>query len=684
VTGEFFEALGTRAAIGRLFTPDEIKAGAEFAVISDSFWRRRFGAKTNAIGSSIQDYGKVFTVIGVTAPGFSYPAGAEVWVPLWARTSSRTAHNYTVIGRLKPGVSLERAQNELDAIAVRLEQSYPVDNTGKRFRVMQLQDLLVKNVRTTLYLLLGAVTLVLLIACANVANLLLARAASRTREIAVRSALGASRWQIARQLLLESAMLAILGGVLGVAIAAWGVDALIAIAPDVLPGASDIGIDGPVLLFTLGLSLAVSFLCGLAPLLQAGRVDLVDSLKQGARGSTAGASSRLRSALVVAEVAVSIVLLVGAGLLMRSFAALAETDWGFNPNRLLIMQATMGYSGVDQARRVTRTYGEILHKIEGIHGVLAASAVYGVPGAFSSNGGYFLEGGPDFQQLGLARSPQADFVVVAPGYFRTLGIALRSGRDFNERDQYEADFVTIVNEALVKQTYPHEDPIGKRLKCGLDSPNYMRIVGVVADIRQSDPTLPPRPALYMPYQQHPLYGANSRFIMRTQGDPLLLSEPLRRTVREVSGEIPARFTTMDSRLADTMASPRFRGILLGIFAGLAVLLAMAGVYGVMAYVVTQRTPEIGLRMALGAGRPVILGLILSRGFQLAGIGVAIGLAGAFLATRLIATMLYSVTALDPLTFVATAVSAAVTTAIACGIPAWRATRVDPMITLRQE
>ncbi|HJZ98417.1 MAG TPA: ABC transporter permease [Candidatus Solibacter sp.] len=685
VTSGFFESLGAQPALGRFFTAEESKAGAELAVISDAFWKRRFGGRANAIGSQLQDYGKVFTVVGITPPGFSYPAGADVWVPMWVRTSSRTAHNYTVVGRLKTGVTLSRAQTELDAIAARLEQTYPRDNTGKRFRVIELQDLLVRNIRTTLYLLVGAVALVLLIACANVANLLLARAASRTREVAVRSALGAGRWQIARQLMLESALIAVAGGTVGIAIAAWGIDALLALAPDGLLVATDIHIDATVLGFTMALSLAVSFLCGLAPLLQTGKVDLVGALKQGGtRGTLAGASSRVRSALVIGEVAVSIVLLIGAGLLMRSFATLAQTDWGFNPDKLLLMQATIGYNNLDGAKRVTRTYGEILKKIEGVHGVLSASAAFGVPGAYGSNGGYFLEGGPDYQQLGLARSPQADFVVVAPDYFRTLGVALRTGRDFNERDQFEADFVTIVNDALVKQSFPNENPIGKRLKCGLDSPNYMRIVGVVADTRQADPTLPPRAAIYMPFLQHPLYGANMRFVLRTQSEPLALSEPLRRGIREISSEIPTRFTTMDARLAGTVTSPRFRGVLLGVFAALAVCLAMAGVYGVMAYIVTQRTAEIGLRMALGAGRSVIVGLILSRGFQLAGAGVVIGLIGAFLASRLLETMLYGVTTLDPLTFIATALLAAVTTALACAIPAWRATRVDPMITLRQE
>jgi predicted permease len=682
----FFESLGAQAAAGHLFSPEEAKLGGPaVAVISDSFWRRRFAGSPSALGATVQAFGRAYTVIGVTPPGFSYPSNAEVWVPMMTRTSSRTAHNYLAVGRLKAGVTVAQAQTELSAIAERLAQQYPGDNKGKEFQVMQLQDLMVRNVRTTLYLLLGAVALVLLIACANVANLLLARAASRSREVAVRSALGASRWQVARYLLVESSIIAVLGGAAGVALASWGVEALLALAPTALPRATAIQIDGMVLTFTLALSLAVSLLCGLAPVAQTTKVDLADALKQGGtRGSLSAASGRFRGGLVVFEIAVSMVLLIGAGLLIRSLSALANTDWGFNSEKLLVMQSQMGYSSLEQAQRVTRAYTEILREVRGVPGVIEASAVFGVPGAYGSNGGYFLEGGPGFRELGMARTPQADFVVATPGYFKTLGIALKAGRDFSERDQYDADFVTVINEALAKRTYPGENPIGRRIQCGLDSPKFMTIVGVVGDIRQADPTLPPRPAIYMPYLQHPNYGANMRFVMRTRGEPLALAEQLRRTVQSVSTEIPLRFTTMDARLADTVSSPKFRGVLLGIFAALAVCLAMAGVYGVMAYIVTQRTPEIGLRMALGADRSVIVRLILSRGLRLAAIGVAMGLAGAFAATRLIESMLYEVKALDPVTFAGTALAVALTTALACAVPAWRATRVDPMVTLRQE
>jgi putative ABC transport system permease protein len=379
-----------------------------------------------------------------------------------------------------------------------------------------------------------------------------------------------------------------------------------------------------------------------------------------------------------------VVLLIGAGLLIRSFAALAATDWGFNPEKLLVMQANIASSTLEQAKRVTRTYAEILRQVQTVPGVVEAAGVFGVPGAYGSNGGYTVEGGPTFEQLGIARMPQADFIVATPNYFKVMNVPLKTGRDFSERDQFEGEFVTVVNEALVRKTFPNENPIGRRIQCGLDTPNLMTIVGVVGDIRQADPSLPPRPAIYMPFLQHPLYGRSLSFLARTQGDPLAMSEPLRRKVRELSSEIPVKFTTMDARLSNTVASPRFRGILLSIFAAVAVCLAMAGVYGVMAYMVTQRGAEIGLRMALGADRPNIVRLVLMQGLKLAGMGLVLGLAGALAATRLIGTMLYGVHPTDPATFAGMAALVIVVTAMACAVPAWRASRVDPMSALRQD
>jgi predicted permease len=692
VSPDFFHVMGADAAAGRLFSPEEERpGGALVAVVGDGFWKRRLGGSATALGSTLRAYDKAFTVIGVLPPGFNFPGTAEVWVPrsTFEKNEHRSANNFRAIGRLNPGVSVEQAQTQLSAISARLAQLYPLSNRNKAFQAIQVQEQMVKGVRNTLYLLLGAVALVLLIACANVANLLLARATSRSREIAVRAALGAGRWRIARQLIVESAVIAVLAAVAGLFLAAWGVDALLALAPANLPRLSEVHIDGWVLVFTLGLSLAASFVFGVAPALQASKIDLNHALKLGASrgtvgGGAGGAAGRIRGALVVAEIAISIVLLVGAGLLIRSFAALTNIDLGFNPERLLVMHANMGASNLEQSKRVTVVYGEILRQVAAVPGVALAAAANVPPGGpVGSNGAYFLEGGPGWEQLGM-KAPQADFIVNTPGYFKLMQIPFVAGRDFSERDQFEAEFAAIVNQSLVKLSFPNEDPIGRRIQTGLDTPKFMTIVGVVRDIRQTDPALPPRPAVYMPYLQHPFYGRAMSFVIKTKGDPNGMAEAMRRKVREVNSEIPVRFTTMDARLAQTVASPRFRGILLGIFAALAVCLAMAGVYGVMAYLVTQRTSEIGLRMALGADRGKIIRLVLEDGVKLAGAGIAVGFLGAFLATRLLQSMLFGITATDPLTYGTMAAGVAAITLLACAIPAWGAATLDPLVALRQD
>jgi predicted permease len=370
--------------------------------------------------------------------------------------------------------------------------------------------------------------------------------------------------------------------------------------------------------------------------------------------------------------------------LIRTFSALTNMPLGFNPDHLMVVQANLASSTVEQSQRVLTVYDEVLQQVSGIPGVVATAGNTGVPGGPPrSNGGYILEGGPGFDKLGMS-APQADFLVTTPGYFRALEIPMRAGRDFSARDSYDGEFVAVVNEALVRRSFPGQDPIGRRIGCGLDSPKLMTIVGVVADTRPADPALPPRPAIYMPHWQHPRYGSSMSFVVRTQGEPMALAEAVRRKVREVNSEIPVKFTTMELRLAQTVASPRFRGILLGVFAGIAVLLAMAGVYGVMAYMVGQRTAEIGLRMALGAGRPGIVGMVLRSGARLAAWGLALGFAGALAATRLVESMLFGVKATDLSTFVVMAAVVGVIAIAACGIPAWRATRVDPLEALRQE
>ncbi|MBZ5725846.1 MAG: ABC transporter permease [Acidobacteriia bacterium] len=688
VSPDFFHVMRVDAAVGRLLSAEEQRQGGPLAaVVSDGFWKRHFGGNPAAIGGTLRAYDKAFTIVGVLPAGFGFPGKTDVWVSrsIFEANPHRSAHNFRAIARLKPGVSLEQAQAQLTTISARLEEQYPRSNQGKSFRAVRVRDQMVSGVRTTLYLLLGAVALVLLIACANVANLLLARATSRAREMAVRAALSASRWRIVRQLIVESALIAILAGTAGLGVASWGVDALMALSAANLPRSADVHMNAAVLGFTLLLSLLASLVFGLAPAVQAARVDLNEALKQGAtRATVGGAAGRMRAALVVAEVAISVVLLVGAGLLLRSFAALTRVDLGFRPERVLVMHADMSASTLEQSQRATATYGELVRQAETIPGILGAAGIFGLPGGPGrSNGGYAVEGGPGYEQLGMSM-PQADFFVNTPGYFQVLGIPLRAGRDFSERDRFDAPFSAIVSESLVRQSFPNENPLGRRIQCGLDSPNFMTIVGITADIRASDPGTPPRPAIYMPYLQHPYYGRAMSFVMKTQSDPLALAEPLRRKAREVNPEIPVKFTTMEARLAETVAPPRFRGILLGIFAALAVCLAMAGVYGVMAYMVTQRAAEIGLRMALGAHGGSIVKLVLARGLALAGAGLALGFAGSIAATRLLQTMLYGVEATDPATYAVMAAVVAAVALLACALPAWRAARVDPLVALRQE
>jgi len=688
VAPEFFQVMGIDAAAGRLFSPDEERPGGPLvAVVGDRFWKRRLHGDPHAIGQTVRAYDKLFTVVGILPPGFAFPEKTEVWIPraTFPLNEHRSAHNFRAVGRLKPGVPLEAAQTQLTAIAERLSQLYPLSNRNESIQAVPMQEQIVGSVRTTLYLLLGAVALVLLIACANVANLMLARATSRSREIAVRAALGAGRWRIARQLIVESTVIAILAAAAGLLLASWGIDSLLALAPANLPRLAEVQIDRWVLAFTLAVSLAASLVFGLAPVLQATRIDLNDALKRGAaRGTVGGAAGRLRSVLVVAEIAISIVLLVGAGLLLRSFAALTRVELGYNPDRILVMQANLPAAGLEQARHVTNVYAEILRQVEPVPGVVAVAGARGLPGPGGrSNGGYYLEGGPGWEQLGM-KAPQADFIVNTPGFFQVLQIPMVAGRDFSERDQYDAEFVAIVNESLVKLSFPRENPLGRRIQTGLDTPRFMTIVGVVRDIRIGEPAVPPRPAIYMPYLQHPNYGRDLQFVVKTQAAPMSMAETMRLKLRQIDSEIPVQFTTMDARLADTVASPRFRGVLLAIFAALAVGLAMAGVYGVMAYLVTQRSSEIGLRMALGANRAGIVRLVLGRCAALTAMGMVAGLLGARLAARLLQTMLFGVEAGDPLTYAAIAGVVAVIALLACAVPAWRASTVAPLEALRQE
>ncbi len=432
------------------------------------------------------------------------------------------------------------------------------------------------------------------------------------------------------------------------------------------------------------MSVISSLLFGLAPAVQASRIDLNESLKQGAAKSVVGGGSgRMRSALVVAEIALSVVLLAGAGLLIRSFQALSNVDLGFRPEKILVASASVPSSNLESARRATQFYKGLLTDVAALPGVVSVGATMAPPGTIHSNGGYWIDHLPGPEERTVS-SPQAVFSVVAPGTFSTLGIPLKTGRDFNDGDIYEAPFTAVINEALAKKAFPGQDPIGRLIFCGMDSPNPMKIVGVVGDVRQWGPATPPWAEIYMPYQQHPYFASALSVLVRTPAEPSSLADVLRRKIRERSPDVPVKFTTLEASLSENVAAPRFRTLLLGIFAALAVCLAMAGVYGVMAYVVSQRSSEIGLRMALGASSGDVLRLVLRQGLVLAGIGLVLGLAGAIASTRLITSMLFEVKPTDPLTYCGVAAVLGIVALAASYVPALRATKVDPLVALRQE
>jgi putative ABC transport system permease protein len=684
VTQEFFGVFGAEPLAGRLFTKDEWKNGGA-AVIGQGYWQSHFGANANALGKTLRVYDQTFTIVGVMPAEFSFPEKAEIWLtPHESENTHRSGHNYLVVGRLKPDVSIAQAQAQMTPIGERLSKLYPDSNTGKNIAVMGMRDRLVRDVRTTLYLLLGAVGMVLLISCANMANLLLAKATSRTREIAIRAAVGAGRGRIIRQLITESVVLAMVAGAAGLLLAIWGASALVAVAPSNVPRLAESGIiDKWVLAFTLAISVIASLLFGLAPALTASRIDLNDALKLGAaKAVVGGGAGKLRSVLVVAEIALSVVLLTGAGLLMKSFVALNSVSMGFKPDHLLMMSSNVPSSNLEGARAGTRLYKGLLNDISQIPGVVSVGAARTPPGKVGSNGTYFIDSLPAHPAMDLDH--EAVFSVVAPNTFATLGVPLLRGRDFTSADGYDAPFTVVINETMAKKAFPGKDPIGHVLYCGFDSPNPMTIVGIVGDVRQYGPATPPAAELFMPFEQHPRPSATMTVMVRTNAEPGSLSEVLRKKVRDRSVEVPVKFTTMEAAMTDNIAAPRFRTLLFLVFAGLAVCLAMAGVYGVMAYVVGQRLNEIGLRMALGATPGNVLGMVLKQGLALAGAGVVLGLAGAVAATRLLQSFLFEVKPGDPMTYLGVAVLLTLVAMAASYLPARRATKIDPLAALRQE
>lgn len=688
VTPGYLRVFGATAQVGRLMTEEEERPGGPpVAVITAAYWRRQFGGNPGAIGSTLTFDQRAFTIIGVTAGEFRFPARADIYFAETAlpATVSRSAHNYRAVGRLAAGVPVTQAQSEMTGIAARLSAQYPLSNAEKGVAVVPLQEVVVGDTRQTLFVLLAAVAFVLLIACANVANLLLARASSRGRELVVRAAVGAGRMRLLRQMLTESAVLALVAGAGGMLFARWGVTALLALAPPDLPRLDEVTVDASALAFALLVSLAASVVFGLAPAWHVSRVDLADGLRQGGKGSALGIRGGwARKAFVVTEIALAVALVMGAGLLGRSLIALANVDMGFERDRLVVLRTTVPVSGRPDFPRAIAAYRTLLAELRALPGVTSASAVTSLPTLVRSNGGYWIEGGPGPEVLGM-KSPQALFTVTAPEYFQTLKVPVVRGRDFNDSDRLDAPRVAVINEQLVKDAFPGVDPIGRTIRNGLDSLEPMTIVGIVKDIRTRGPGRPVQAEIYMPYEQHQGPATSLNIVMRSDtADPLALGATAARHIRDRNPDVPVRVETMEMSMAGATATPRFRTVLLVTFAVVALLLAIAGVYGVMAYTVNQRVPEIGLRVALGASPGDVMSLVLRDGALLVVLGLLSGAALSYAGAQFISGLLFGVSARDPLVFVGVSLLVAVAAFGACLIPGRRALRVDPLVALRAE
>ena len=680
----FAEVFQLRPVAGRLITPEEFRTKATVAVVSEGFAMRHFGEANRAIGQVMHMEESALTIVGVLPTEFHFPLKAELWFPITWENTSRTAGNYRAVALLKPGITAEAARAHLSAVGARLQQAFPSTHKNKSFTATPLKDLFLERSRMTLWLLMGAVGLVLIVACANVANLLLARATARSREMALRAALGAGRRRLVGQLLVESVLLGLGGGTVGLVLAFAGVGALLRMAPPNLPRVEEIHVDTVALLFNLTVSLGAAALFGLWPALRATRVDLNDALKQGGtRGVFGGGRGEwVRGALVSAEVALALVLTLGAGLLFRSFLALSSVDLGYHTEGRLVITASIPAKTEAQHLQAGATFERIFADLRQLPGVTAAAGVMGLPsGPYGSDGLYAVEGMHDFRSGQFDKLPHAGFRLTSPGYFAAMGVPLVAGRDFNERDRYEAEPVAIVSATLSRQVFEGQSPLGRRIKCGLDRDVWMRVVGVVGDMRNDSPALPPGPELYMAYRQHPYYANDLHIVVRAQAD---VSAAARKTIARIDPGIPLKVSTLERFRSDAVALPRFRTLLLIVFAGVAAALATAGVYGVMSYVAAQRQAEMGVRIALGATGGDIVSILVGSGAKLAAIGLACGLAIALAAGRLIESMLYGIRLRDPLAIAGAVLLLGAAALLAALIPALRASRVDPALALRGE
>jgi predicted permease len=691
VSAGFFSALQVNAVLGRVFTAEEDHPGASHAVmISEGLWRSHFASNPGVLGQKLILDDEAYEIVGVMPSEFHFPdPDDQLWVPLALTPDeliSRGSHFLDVFARLKPGVTLARAQTEMNLIARRLTQLYPQSNAGQTVDLVLLDEDIAGPVRPALLVLLGAVALVLLIVCANVANLLLARASVRHREIAVRLALGAGRGRVARQLLTESVLLALLGCALGMLLARWGVGALKILAASNLPRTEEFSLSAPVLLFSLTISLMAGLIFGVSPALQAVRGNIQDTLKSGSRESAASSRLRTRSLLVVLETALGFVVVIGAGLLVRSFLGIERVQLGFQPRGVLTFRVIPRGERYSQSAELTAFYQQAIERLQALPGVQSAAAVRFIPLTLAKGRkGLTIEGRAP---TGPGQIPLASYDIVTPAYFETMRIPLLEGRDFSWSDTPQTQPVVIVNQALAKRYWLGEDPLGKRFHQAGPDDNFpwMTIIGVVSDVREFSPTVAPEPTMYFPIAQFTYADGILRdWVVRTKGDPAQMASSVRSAIWQVDKNLPiTRIRTMEEVRSLSLASQRMHLLLFGLFAALALALATMGIYGVLAYDVAQRTREIGIRLALGADGNAVLRLVVGQGIRLAALGILLGLIGALALTRLMSGMIYGVSSTDPSTFFAVATLLGLVAVAACYIPARRAMRVDPMVALRYE
>jgi putative ABC transport system permease protein len=686
VTDGFFAMLGVQPQLGRDFLLEEDQSGrSNVVILSYGLWQRRFGGDPKIINQSITLSGQSYTVIGVMPATFSFGGETALWRPMGfsaQEAQNHGGHYLSVIGQLKPGATLEQARSELSAIAGRLAQQYPNTNTGWDVKLMPLQEFIVRGIERALLVLLGAVAFVLLIACANVANLLLARGAGRQKEVAIRSALGARRARIVRQLLTESALLALAGGAAGLLLAKLGMSLLLRLAPQNLPRISDVSLDSRVLAFTAAVTLLTGVIFGLVPALQASKPNLSEMMKDaGGRGSTEGLRRQfIRSSLVVLEVASALLLLVGAGLLIRSFWRLQQVDPGFNPNNALTVSVALPTRKYPEANQQATFFQQLLEKVRTLPGVQAAGVTTNLPLAGSSFFGFVIEGRPP---LPPGAGQSTNHYAVSADYFKTMGIPLLRGRTFTEQEARNTTRVVVISESMAKRMFPDETPIGKRIHITNGPTVFREIIGIVGDVKQDgldqDTTL----QVYEPYTQQTY--SSMALVVRTAGDPTNLTAAIRNQVLSIDKEQPiSRIRTLEQLISSSIAQQKFSMVLLGVFAAVALVLAAVGIYGVLSYAAAQRTHEIGIRMALGARAGDVLKMVIGQGMRLAFLGLGLGLGAALALTQLMKRLLFGVGATDPMTYGVIAFLLTLVALFACWIPARRAAKVDPMIALRCE